>query len=192
LRGLGKDRGKVDFMGKREGSSSIVSPEMRKGIVKIGIALAVLLFMMIVAFFVDVSLKERRYGMLKSEVRQTFVEAFPDVKGIVNEVQQAEAMIKKLGERGARIGTQQGTSYLDALREIAQRLPEGTKIVALDMDDTRIDIRGIATSFSLVDEAKKSLLESPSFGAVTVGNIELTRRGGQGVLFKMVIERSEA
>ncbi|UCC66388.1 MAG: pilus assembly protein PilM [Deltaproteobacteria bacterium] len=189
LRGLRREKGSVDLARKLPAPPLTFAPLLRKRAVNIAVGLIVLLVLIGVSFYVGVSAKERRYTMLKGEIRRVFKEAFPEVKGIVNELQQAKELVRGMGERGVKIRSYGAQSPLDVVREIALRLPRGAKIVELDMDEGRISLRGIASSFSLVDEVKKSFMASRLFQDVKLGNVELSRRGGQGVIFRMVLER---
>jgi len=191
LRGLRREKGRVDLVSKMPAHSEVFPPVIKKKVLKVAGALLLLLVLIGANFFLGIVAKERRYSALKAEVRRVFKEAFPEVRGITNEVQQAREMVRRMGEGGVQIRSSVGHSNLEILREIAQRLPEGSKIVSLDMDDVRINLRGTATSFSLVDEVEKVLAGSPLVEDVKVGNVELARRGGQGVLFKMVLSRKE-
>ena len=79
-----------------------------------------------------------------------------------------------------------GGTPLTILREIAQLLPPGTKIVELAIDEERGTLRGMAPSFAVVDEVKGTFSSSKLFHDVTIGNVGLARRGEQGVIFQMV------
>ena len=57
------------------------------------------------------------------------------------------------------------------------------------MDKERVSLRGMAPSFSVVDEVKDAFAASELFQDVKVGNVEIARRGEQGVIFRMVLAR---
>ncbi|MBW2040056.1 MAG: pilus assembly protein PilM [Deltaproteobacteria bacterium] len=191
LRGLRREKGRVDLAGKIPKPSQTLTPTLRKKVFIITTAVILLLVLIGANFYLGIAAKERRYTMLKGEMRRVFKEAFPEVRGVVNELQQAREMVRGMGERGVKISSHRGYTPLKILREIAQRLPEGTKIVELDMDEGRVALRGMAPSFAMVDEVKSSLAASALFQDVKVGKVELARRGGKGVLFRMVLAREE-
>jgi hypothetical protein len=127
--------------------------------------------------------------MLKSEMQQVFQETFPGVKGEGKELQLAREQVARMGEQGVKIGSRSGGTPLEIIREVAQRLPQGTKIVELDVDGERVSLRGIAPSFAVVDEVQSAFATSELFQEVKVGNVEMARRGGEGVVFQMVLAR---
>jgi Tfp pilus assembly PilM family ATPase/Tfp pilus assembly protein PilN len=188
LRGLKREKGRVNLTRKISAPNQTFTPLLRKRIATIAGALVLLLALIGANFYLGIAMKEKRYTMLKGEIRRVFKEGFPTAKGVVNELQQAKEMVKGMGEKGVKIKSHGGYSLLEILREIAQYLPQGAKIVELDMDEGRITLRGTASSFSLVDEVKKSLMTSPLFQDLRVGNVELSRRGTEGVIFGMVLE----
>lgn len=189
LRGLRRDRGGVNLMKQIPMASPAFPPELRKRVLYM-IAAALLLVVLIGAkFFLGIWTKERQYTMLKSELQQVFQETFPGVKGAGKELQLAREQVARMGEQGVKIGSRSEGTPLDIIREVAQRLPEGTKIVELDVDWERISLRGMATSFAVVDEVKSAFASSELFGEVKVGNVEIARRGGEGVVFQMVLAR---
>ena len=186
LRGLRREKGRIDFSRQLAQPSQVFPPMIRKKVLKVGALLLLLLVLIGVHFMVGIATKEKRYSMLKREIRSVFTEGFPDVRSITNEVEQAKAMVRRMNERGVRIGTNGRHLYLEMIREIAGCLPQDAKIVALEMDGARISLRGTASSFSSVDDVEAGLRASPLIQDVKLGTVELARRGGQGVLFKMV------
>ena len=127
--------------------------------------------------------------MLKKEMQKVFKETFPGIRGEGKELQLAREQVTQMGERGVKIGSRSGGTPLEILREVANRLPEGTKIVDLDVDVERVSLRGIAPSFAVVDEVQSVFSTSELFQEVKVGNVEMARRGGEGVVFHMVLAR---
>ena len=189
LRGLRRDKGGVNLMKQIPTASPAFPPELRKRVLYM-IAAALLLVVLLGAnFFMGIWAKERHYTMLKSELQQVFQETFPGVKGVGKELQLAREQVKQMGERGVKIGSRSGGTPLEILREVAQRLPEGTKIVELNVDEERVSLRGMAPSFAVVDDVQSVFATSELFGEVKVGNVEMARRGGQGVVFQMVLAR---
>ena len=186
LRGLRREKGRVDLAEHIPTSSQTLSPELRKRGFYVAAAAFFLIVLMGTNFFLGISAKERQYTKLKGEIRRVFQETFPEVKGIANELQQAQEQVTGMGERGVKIGSRSGATPLEIIREIAQRLPQGTKIVELSMDEERVTLRGMASSFAVVDEVKDAFTKSALFQDVKVGNVELARRGEQGVIFQMV------
>jgi hypothetical protein len=152
-------------------------------------ALAAIIFLVLIAanFFLGIWTQERRYAIVKGEMKRVFQETFPEVHGAVNELQQAQTLVKGMVERGVKRQSNNGGATLDIIREIAQRLPQGAKIVELDIEGERVTLRGMVPSFASVDEVKGAFAGSQLFHDIKVGNVELGRRGEQGVIFQMVL-----
>jgi Tfp pilus assembly PilM family ATPase len=187
LRGLHREKGRVDLARKVPGPAQTLPLMLRKKIVRVGVAAGILVALLAASFFVGVAAKERRYTVLKDEMQRVFQEAFPAGKGRAgNELQQAQALVKSMGARGLQYTANSENTPLTILREIAQLLPQGTKIVELDIAEGRVTLRGMAPSFAVVDEVKGAFGSSKLFQKVNVGNVGLARRGEQGVIFQMV------
>jgi Tfp pilus assembly PilM family ATPase len=187
LRGLRQDKGKVDLARKTSRPAQILPPALRKRALRMAVAAIALLVLIAANFFLGVSAQERRYTILKGEMRRVFQETFPEAHGAVNELQQARALVKGMVERGVKLRSNNGGTALDIIREIAQRLPQGAKIVELDIDGERVTMRGMVPSFASVDEVKGAFAGSQLFHEIKVGNVELARRGEQGVIFQMIL-----
>jgi len=187
LRGLRREKGRVDLARKTSRPAQILPPGLRKRALGMAVAAIVLLVLIAANFFLGISAQERRYTILKGEMRRVFHETFPEARGAVNELQQARAFVKGMGERGVKLRSDNGGTPLDIIREIAQRLPQGAKIMELDIDGERVTLRGMVPSFASVDEVKGAFAGSQFFHEIKVGNVELARRGEQGVVFHMVL-----
>lgn len=186
LRGLRREKGWVDLVRRIPSPTQALPPELRTKVLRMGIVAGVLVILLAAYFFVGVAAKERRYTVLKAEMQRVFQEAFPGARGAGNELQQAQALVKGMAERGVKFTSGNGSTPLTILHEIARLLPEGTKIVELAIDEGRITLRGMAPSFAEVDEVKAAFSSSKLFHEVTIGNVGLAHRGGHGVLFQMV------
>jgi Tfp pilus assembly PilM family ATPase/Tfp pilus assembly protein PilN len=187
LRGLRQEKGKVDLARKTSRPAQILPPALRKRALHMAVAAIALLVLIAANFFLGISAQERRYTILKNEIRRVFQETFPEAHGAVNELQQARALVKGMVDRGVKLKSNNGGTALDIIREIAQRLPQGAKIVELDIDGERVSLRGMVPSFASVDEVKGAFAGSQLFHDIKVGNVELARRGEQGVIFQMVL-----
>jgi len=188
LRGTKSEKGRVNLVKGIEPPSRVFPQWLKRRASELGVSLLILLALLGADFYLGVAKKEKQYLMLKEEIRRTFKATFPEVRRVVNELQQAKEMVRRMEERGIKIRSAR-ESPLEVLREVALRLPQGTKVLDLDITDEAVTIRGMAPSFAVVDGIKKALSSSASFAAVKVGNIELVRRGGKGVVFKMILTR---
>lgn len=187
LRGLRQDKGKVDLARKTSRPAQIFPPALRTRALRMAIAALVLLVLIVANFFLGIWAQERRYAIVKGEIRRMFQETFPASRGAVNELQQARALVKGMVERGVKLKSNDGGTPLDIIREIAQRLPPEAKIVELDIDGERVTLRGTVPSFASVDQVKGAFAGSQLFHDIKVGNVELGRRAEQGVIFQMIL-----
>ena len=138
-------------------------------------ASASLIFIFILSVFdlyYHLSLKEGRFNSLSTQVRSIFMETFPEVKTIVNEVQQMKSKIKENNDKlqgfGGVVGAQ--LSSLELLRELSLRIPEEIKIDITEMMITQetIRINGRTDSFDSVDDIRKGLEGSTYFKEVKI------------------------
>jgi Tfp pilus assembly PilM family ATPase len=187
LRGLRQEKGRVDLARKIARPAQILPPVLRKRALHMALAAVIFLVLIAANFFLGIWAQERRYSIVKGEMKRVFQETFPEAHGAVNELQQAQALVKGMVERGVKLNSNNGGTPLDIIREIAQRLPQGAKIVELDIDEERVNLRGMVPSFASVDEVKGAFAGSQLFHDIKVGNTELARRGEQGVIFQMVL-----
>ncbi|MCJ7547137.1 MAG: pilus assembly protein PilM [Deltaproteobacteria bacterium] len=187
LRGLRQEKGRVDLARKIARPAQIFPPGLRKRAMQMGLAAVIFLVLIAANFFLGIWAQERRYAIVKGEMRRVFQETFPAAHGAVNELQQAQVLVKGMVERGVKLKSNNGGTPLDIIREIAQRLPQGAKIVELDIEGERVNLKGMAPSFASVDEVKGAFAGSQLFHDIKVGNVELSRRGEQGVIFQMVL-----
>jgi type IV pilus assembly protein PilM len=188
LRGLRQEKGRVDLARKVAGPAQILPPALRKRAMQMGLAAVIFLVLMAANFFLGIWSQERRYAIVKGEMKKVFQETFPEARGAVNELQQAQALVKGMVEHGVRQKSNNGGTPLEIIREIAQRLPQTAKIVELDIEGERVNLKGMVPSFASVDEVKGAFAGSQLFHDIKVGNVELSRRGEQGVIFQMVLD----
>jgi Tfp pilus assembly PilM family ATPase/Tfp pilus assembly protein PilN len=189
LRGLRRDKEGVNLAKQIPTASPAFPARLRKRLLYMAAAACLLVVLLGAHFFLGIWAKERQYTLLKNELQQVFQETFPGIKGEGKELQLAREQVSRLSEQGVKIGSRSGGTPLEILREVAQRLPESTKIVELDVDGERVSLRGMAPSFAVVDEVKNAFADSEFFKEVKVGNVEMARRGGEGVVFQMVLAR---
>jgi type II secretion system protein L len=137
-----------------------------KVLISYGIILAIL---GVSAFLLNLHLQERKYRDLKAQMRREFSRALPEVKRVVNELQQMKARVQeetaKLGSLGGGPG---GGSPLDILREVSLMVDPGAKVRVTEflVDSEAIEINGEADSFDAVNGLKARLDQSAKFKEV--------------------------
>ncbi len=121
------------------------------------------------AFLLNLHLQERKYMELKAQIRKEFSQALPEVKRVVNELQQMKARVQeeraKLGSIGGGAG---GGSPLDILQEVSLMVDPGAKVRVTEflVDSEAIEINGEADSFDAVNGLKARLDQSAKFTEV--------------------------
>jgi len=122
------------------------------------------------------SLKKERAALV-SDIYTVFKETLPDVKRIVDPVQQLNIAIKEAGIVTGD-GNSQTLSYtaLHILREISLRIPASidVRLTRLVYESKGIRITGLTDSFKSVNSIQKKLEESPVFSTVTISSTKQT------------------
>jgi general secretion pathway protein L len=141
----------------------------------LAVAAAVVLLLVIVNGYFRYASKESRYQGLKSQVRAAFQDAFPQVKNIVDEVQQAKAAVAELNKKGAFFGSGDLTA-LGILAEISQQVPKETRLDVQDfsVEGDKVRIEAETNSFDAVDKIKADLERFPKFKEVNVGDAKVS------------------
>ena len=152
---------------RREEFASSQRARRMKGRLKVLVAYAVLLAVLgIAAFLMNFTLLEKRYQDLKAEIRKEFTQSLPEVKRVVNEVQQMRARVQeeraKLSSFGAGPG---GGSPLEILRELSLMVDPAMKVrvTELIVDPATVEVNGEADSFDTVNQLKARLDRSARF-----------------------------
>lgn len=111
-------------------------------------------------------LKESKYRELKTQIRHEFLQAYPGVKKVVNEVQQMKNLLQeeriKTGTLG---GKSKGGAPLEVIYEISAAVEPDWKIriTELIMEAEAVEIAGEADSFETANRLKSKLDNSNLF-----------------------------
>jgi general secretion pathway protein L len=152
---------------RREEFAPAQKAQRERGRLKILISYGVILAILGVgSFLLNLYLQERKYGELKAQIRKEFSQALPEVKRVVNELQQMKARVQeeraKLGSLGGGPG---GGSPLEVLREVSLMLDPGSKVRVTELlvDPESIEVNGEADAFETVNQLKARLDRSGKF-----------------------------
>ena len=136
-----------------------------------------------------VSLKEARYETLKTAIRTTFQQVLPGVRAQL-ELEQMRNRVRELEERAESLGSlvDREMSPLSILREISARIPAELEVEFRDftVEEGRVRIEGITTSFDAIDKIKADLVQYPRFATVAVSDAKAGVERDK-VLFKLTI-----
>jgi Tfp pilus assembly protein PilN len=121
------------------------------------------------SFGLNLYLQERRYQDLKGEIRKEFLQAAPEVKKVVNEIQQMKARVREEKGRLDSLGGRSGTgSPLEIVRDLSLMIEPAWKVrfTELSMDPETIEVNGEADSFDAVNQLKIKLESSSQYKEV--------------------------
>jgi len=148
--------------------------EKRNRLASIGLVALLLLALIMGDLYLRYDNKEERYRDLKGELRETFLETFPGVRNVMNEVEQARVEIEVLKRRGDFLGVGE-ESPLKVLQEITSRVPKEVRIdvqeLVIDGENVRILAR--TDSFESVDRIRNGFLKAKRFREVNVSDAKV-------------------
>lgn len=121
------------------------------------------------------TLQMSKYQTLKTQVREQFRTMFPDVKNVVDEVQQAKTTVAEMKKKAALFGSGDWTP-LQLMAELTQRMPPAVKIEVQDfvIEPGRLRLEAETDSFESVDKVKASLGQFAAFRDVTVSDAKVS------------------
>lgn len=121
------------------------------------------------------TLQMSKYQTLKTQVREQFRTMFPDVKNVVDEVQQAKTTVAEMKKRAALFGSGDWTP-LQLMAELTQRMPPSVKVEVQDfvIEPGRLRLEAETDSFESVDKVKASLGQFAAFRDVTVSDAKVS------------------
>lgn len=185
---VGKKQAGFNFR-KEEFSKKASFEKYKKLVPRLGVPAALILVFSLVYLWNDFNLKEKELNRLKLEGRQVFQATLPDVKRIVNPVQQLNVEIREM-KKGMLGEASRLTEYkiLDLLAEISVRIPESINVHVIRMvaDRDGILLRGLTDNFNSVDNLKKILEKSDYFKSVTINSANLSTKGS-GIRFELKV-----
>ena len=155
---------------RKEEFSSSQKAQKVKTRVRLLAAYAVILAVMgLGSFGLNLYLQERRYQDLKGEIRKEFLQAVPDVKKVVNEIQQMKARVREEKARMDSLGGSSGTgSPLEIIRDLSLMIEPAWKVrfTELAIDPETIEVNGETNSFDAVNRLKTKLEGSSQYREV--------------------------
>jgi general secretion pathway protein L len=164
---------------------------LKKELRKIAVFLIVILSLLSTGFGVDYYFLKKQYRMLDRKITQVFKQTLPDVKRIVDPVQQIRVKINEIKSSAISLpGVSMGRKVLDLLRDISLRVPGSldVKVIRMVIDPEVVQIKGETDTFNTVDIVKKGLEPSEYFSKVTISSANLDR-SGKRVTFEIKLQR---
>ncbi|MBW2036516.1 MAG: pilus assembly protein PilM [Deltaproteobacteria bacterium] len=163
----------------------------KKEIQKAAAFLLIILSLLSLDMGLDYHFLKERHTSLGHQITQVFTETFPDVKRIVNPVQQMRVKISEIKKSSFLPEASANEKVLDLLKDISQRLPESVDVhvTRITVDQDAVLIKGETDTFNSVDTIKKRLETSTYFSAVTISSANVDRSGNR-VRFEIKLKRS--
>jgi Tfp pilus assembly protein PilN len=131
--------------------------------------------------------------MLDQKVTEVFRRTFPDVKRIVDPLQQMRVKVNEVKTSAISIpGTNSNNKVLDLLKDISDRIPKSldVKVSRMVIDQETVRVSGKTDTFNTVDSIKSGLESSRYFSGVTISSANLDRTGKR-VQFEIKLQRKK-
>lgn len=163
--------------------------EHKSRFIKTGV-LAILVFIMgLVNIMIDSSNANKQLLRLDSRIHEIFKSTFPEVKRIVDPLQQMRIKIEEIKKKQLFFGeTGRYLPRIEILEQISSQIPSRTDVDLnrLVISPDNILISGITDTFNSVDEIKSRLSRVPLFKSVTISSANIEKPGTK-VRFKLKI-----
>jgi general secretion pathway protein L len=159
---------------------------------------SVILFVVILSFVavdlgVDYSFMEKRNRILDRKITEVFKQTFPEVKRIVDPLQQLKIKLNEAKKSAVSHPGMKGSGkVLDILRDISQRVSGSltVHITRMVIDPDTVRISGYTDTFNTVDNIKSGLESSAFFSDATISSANLDRTGKR-VKFEIKLQRAQ-
>ena len=136
---------------------------------------------------------KKRNTMLDHEIMEIFKQTFPDIRRVVDPVQQMQVEINEIKSSAVSIpGIGADQKILDLLKDLSERISGSVDVLLNSMvvDPETVRISGETDTFNTVDSIKNELEPSPYFSQVTIASANLDR-SGKRVQFELKLQRAE-
>ena len=185
--GLGFNFRKDEFQIKRKNT------KLKREIRKAAVFLIVILSLLATYFGMDYYFLKERYRMLNKQITETFRQTLPNVKRIVDPLQQMRIEITQIKKSAFFLpGIGGDHKVVDLLRDISVRVPESldVRVMRMVVDPAAVNIKGETDTFNTVDIIKKGLEPSEYFSSVTISSANLDR-SRKRVQFEIKLKRAK-
>jgi len=188
LKGVKRDREFNFRKGVLKKSKS--SLEYRKLIYRFAVPVGIFIASVIAYLGFGYSGMSASRNQIDQEIISVFKETFPEVKRIVNPVQQLQVVNNEIRET-YRPGGDNGTGHtvIELLTELSTRIPASyeVKIIRLVADKDTIRVKAVTGDFNTVDNIQKEVAKSQYFDDVTISSANQSSKG-DGVGFELKLQ----
>ena len=164
--------------------------EHKKSLIKTGILAGLVLTLI----FINIALKthsmEKKLASLNNQITGIFKTTFPDVKNIVDPIQQMRVKLKEAQKSSMFSGeTGKQTYTIDILKDISEFTPKDidVNLTNLVVDMESVLIAGDTNRFNAVDDIKRGLEQSYLFNKVTISSANMNKSDNR-VRFKLKVQ----
>ena len=162
----------------------------KKSIIKSAALLGLVLVSAFASFMIDSYSTGKRIDGLDAGIIDVFKTTFPDVKRIVDPVQQMRIKIEEKRKTSLFPGkTENNILKIDILNEISKSIPKDIDVAftRLVISLENIQITGGTDTFNAVDDIKSRLEKADIFKKVTISSANIEKSGNR-VNFKLKIQ----
>jgi general secretion pathway protein L len=152
--------------------------ENKKNLIQSGILFSLVLALGFFSVFLDSYLMGKRMTRLNHQITDIFTSTFPEIKKIVDPVEQMRIKIKE-AKRDALFPGEAETQPLaiDILNTLSKRIPEDADVILtrLVLGSESVVISGDTDTFNSVDNIKSRLEQSGLFKKITISSANIDK-----------------
>ena len=142
--------------------------------------------------WIDLHVLNQRVERLDRQISQEFKTAFPEVKRIVDPLQQMRSNISAaLSETSSDLLTLRGLSVVDIINELSRILPSDWKLLLTDVTvgPDNMTLTGTTSAFNTVDQIRDRLAGQPWVESAVISAANMNKSGDE-VRFKIRVNFS--
>jgi len=164
--------------------------EHKKSLIKTGILAAVVAALAFSNVVLDSYLMNKKLNRLNHQITDTFTSKFPDVKRIVDPLQQMRTKMQEARRNALLPGeTDRNIRTIDILRDISRLVPKAVDVnltrLVIGMDS--VVISGNTDTYKSVDGIKSSLEQAEFFKKIVISSANIDKSDNR-IRFKLKID----
>lgn len=163
--------------------------ENKKNLIQTGVFFVLLLSLGWFNVFLDSYFMGKRLDRLNHEIRGIFTSTFPEVKNIVDPVQQMKVKIQEAKKNALLPGeTEKQIKAIDILNTISKAIPKDVDVTLkrFVMGSESVNISGDTDSFNSVDNIKSKLEQAEIFKKIVISAANIDK-SDKRVRFKLKV-----
>ena len=164
--------------------------EHKKSLIKTGILAGLVLALIFINIVLETHSMEKKLARLNNQITGIFKTTFPDVKNIVDPIQQMRVKLKEAQKSSMFSGeTGKHTHAIDILKDISEFTHKDidVNLTNLVVDMESVLIAGDTNRFNAVDDIKRRLEQSDLFNKVTISSANMDKSDNR-VHFKLKVQ----